>query len=50
MLNQPPVMPEPDHSRIRFIREQIDKDKYPVNTDQIADKIIDLELALSEHK
>ena len=50
MLNQPPVTPEPDYSRIRAIREQIDEHNYPVNTRQIADKIIDLEIALSDHK
>ncbi|MDH3981098.1 MAG: flagellar biosynthesis anti-sigma factor FlgM [Gammaproteobacteria bacterium] len=47
MLNQPPFNTEPENARIRTIREQIDEDNYPVNTHQIADKIIDLEIALS---
>ena len=34
-------------ARIRTIREQIDEDNYLVNTHQIADKIIALEIALS---
>ncbi len=39
-----------DITRLRSIREQIDEDRYAVNTDQIADKMIDLELALSEQR
>jgi anti-sigma28 factor (negative regulator of flagellin synthesis) len=50
MLNQPHLTPESDNSRIRAIREQIDEDNYPVNSYQIADRIIDFEIALSDNK
>jgi anti-sigma28 factor (negative regulator of flagellin synthesis) len=47
MLNQTPYNPDMDKLRIRAIREQIDDDSYPVDPRQIADKIIDLEIALA---
>ena len=48
MLNPTPYTPDPDNSRIRTIREQINEDNYPVDTQQIADKIIELEIALAD--
>jgi anti-sigma28 factor (negative regulator of flagellin synthesis) len=48
MLNHNPFTAELENARIRDIREQIDEDNYPVNTDQIADKMIDLEIALAD--
>jgi len=47
MLNQKPVTPDLDLFRIDLIRAKLDDDDYIVDTLQIADKIIDLELALS---
>jgi len=47
MLNQKPATPDLDLSRVDSIRAKLDDDDYIVNTLQIADKIIDLELALS---
>ena len=47
MSNQTPAMQEMDTYRIAVIRDQLEKDLFTVNTQQIADKIIDLELALS---
>ena len=45
--NKTPVIKEMDPYRIDAIRDQLDEDLFTVNTQQIADKIIDLELALS---
>ncbi len=45
--NQTPAIQEMDSYRIDAIRDQLDEGLYTVNTQQIADKIIDLELALS---
>ena len=47
MSNQTPVIQEMDSYRIDAIRDQLDEDLFTINTQQIADKIIDLELALS---
>jgi anti-sigma28 factor (negative regulator of flagellin synthesis) len=47
MLNQKPAAPEFDLCRVDLIRAKLDHDDYIVDTLQIADKIIDLELALS---
>ena len=47
MLNQTPTVPEYDISRIDSIRTQHNKDDYIVDNLQIADKIIDMEIALA---
>ena len=47
MLNKLPKSPDIDDHRISIIRAQLDEDAYTVNSRQIADKIIDFELALS---
>ena len=47
MSNQTPANQEMDPYRIDAIRDQLDEGLFTVNTQQIADKIIDLELALS---
>ena len=47
MLNQSPATPEFDPCRVDLIRTKLADDNYIVDTLQIADKIIDLELALS---
>ena len=47
MYNQKPATPEFDLYRVDLIRAKLDDDDYIVDTVQIADKIIDLELALS---
>jgi anti-sigma28 factor (negative regulator of flagellin synthesis) len=47
MLNKLHKSPEIDDHRINIIRTQLDEDAYIVNSRQIADKIIDIELALS---
>ena len=45
--NQTPAIQEIDSYRIDAIRDQLDEGLFTVNTQQIADKMIDLELALS---
>jgi anti-sigma28 factor (negative regulator of flagellin synthesis) len=47
MFNKLPQSPDIDDHRINIIRTQLDEDAYVVNSRQIADKIIDIELALS---
>ena len=47
MLNKTPATPEFDLCRVDNIRAKLDENDYTVDTLQIADKIIDLELALS---
>jgi len=47
MFNKLPKSPDIDDHRINIIRTQLDEDAYVVNSRQIADKIIDIELALS---
>ena len=47
MFNKQPKSPDIDDHRINLIRSQVDEDAYVVNSRQIADKIIDIELALS---
>ena len=47
MYKQKPATPEFDLYRIYLIRAKLAKDDYTVDSQQIADKIIDLELALS---
>lgn len=47
MLNQTPTIPEYDISRIDSIRTQLNEDDYIVDNLQIADKIIDMEIALA---
>jgi anti-sigma28 factor (negative regulator of flagellin synthesis) len=47
MLNQTPVPPEFDPCRVDSIRTKLADNNYIVDTLQIADKIIDLELALA---
>ena len=47
MLNQKPAAPDLDLFRVDQIRSKLDDDDYIVDTMEIADKIIDLELALS---
>ena len=49
MLKQIPAIAEFDPYRVYIIRAKLDNDDYTVDPLQIADKIIDLELALSEH-
>jgi anti-sigma28 factor (negative regulator of flagellin synthesis) len=46
MLNEKTETPEFDAYRVDTIRNQLEEDKYFVNIQQIADKIIDIELAL----
>jgi anti-sigma28 factor (negative regulator of flagellin synthesis) len=50
MFNKLPQSPDIDNHRINIIRTQLDEDAYVVNSRQIADKIIDIELALSIRK
>jgi anti-sigma28 factor (negative regulator of flagellin synthesis) len=50
MLYKLPKSPDIDDHRINSIRTQLDEDAYIVNSRQIADKIIDIELALSKSK
>ena len=47
MLNNSPENPEVDNQRVDTIRSKLDEDSYIVNSRQIADKIIDIEIALS---
>jgi len=47
MTNNLPIFPDLDDQRITVIRSQLDEDIYVVNSRQIADKIIDIELALT---
>jgi anti-sigma28 factor (negative regulator of flagellin synthesis) len=47
MLNQSPATPKFDSCRVNYLRARIAENDYTVDTLQIADKIIDLELALS---
>jgi anti-sigma28 factor (negative regulator of flagellin synthesis) len=46
MRNKSPTSPDIDDDRINVIRTRLDEDAYVVNSRQIADKIIDIELAL----
>ena len=46
MLNQKNEYAEFDACRVDTIRTQLDEDTYFVNIQQIADKIIDIEMAL----
>jgi anti-sigma28 factor (negative regulator of flagellin synthesis) len=46
MLNQKTETPEFDAYRVDTIRNQLDEDKYFVDIQQIAAKIIDIEIAL----
>jgi anti-sigma28 factor (negative regulator of flagellin synthesis) len=52
MLTKLHNSPDIDDHRINIIRTQLDEDAYVVNSRQIADKIIAIELALSkpEHR
>jgi anti-sigma28 factor (negative regulator of flagellin synthesis) len=47
MLFKLPIAADIDDHRITAIRTKLDEDAYVVNSRQIADKIIDIELALS---
>jgi anti-sigma28 factor (negative regulator of flagellin synthesis) len=47
MLNQSMMTPEYDTNRIDTIRTQLNEDDYFVDPLQIADKFIDMELALA---
>lgn len=47
MQNQTNTTPEYDVSRIDSIRTQLDENDYFVDTREIADKFIDMELALA---
>ena len=47
MQNQTPATPELDLCRVDYIRTKLADNNYTVDTLQIADKIIDIELALS---
>jgi anti-sigma28 factor (negative regulator of flagellin synthesis) len=47
MLNQTTTIPEYDINRIDSIRTQLNEDDYFVDTLQIADKFIDMEIALA---
>jgi anti-sigma28 factor (negative regulator of flagellin synthesis) len=47
MLNQTPATPEFDPCRVDSIRTRLADNNYTIDILQIADKIIDLELALS---
>jgi anti-sigma28 factor (negative regulator of flagellin synthesis) len=46
MLNQKIETPEFDACRVDTIRHQLDEDRYFVDIQQIANKIIDIEMAL----
>jgi|COG998Drversion2_1049125.scaffolds.fasta_scaffold3904583_1 anti-sigma28 factor (negative regulator of flagellin synthesis) len=46
MLNQTPNTPEFDIYRVDSLRSKIDADDYNVDIMEVADKFIDLELAL----
>ncbi|MGD8618446.1 MAG: flagellar biosynthesis anti-sigma factor FlgM [Gammaproteobacteria bacterium] len=46
MLNQKTETPEFDAFRVDTIRSQLDEDRYIVDIQQIAAKIIDIEMAL----
>jgi len=46
MLNQKTETPEFDACRVDTIRNQLDEDSYFVDIQQIAAKIIDIEMAL----
>jgi anti-sigma28 factor (negative regulator of flagellin synthesis) len=46
MLNQKTETPEFDACRVNTIRNQLDEDKYFMDIQQIASKIIDIEIAL----
>ena len=46
MLKQKIETPEIDASRVDTIRNQLDEDRYFVDIQQIADKIMDIEMAL----
>lgn len=48
MLDKLHTIPDIDVRRIDLIRTQLDEDAYVVNSRQIADKIIAIELALSK--
>ena len=48
MLNQTTTIPEYDINRIDSIRTQLNEDDYFVDTLQIADKFIDMEIALAD--
>ena len=48
MLEKLHNFPDIDDHRINIIRTQLDEDVYVVNSRQIADKIIDIELALTK--
>ena len=47
MLNLTPAATEFDLNRVNQVRTKLEEDDYIVDSLQIADKIIDLELALS---
>ncbi|MDX2457854.1 MAG: flagellar biosynthesis anti-sigma factor FlgM [Gammaproteobacteria bacterium] len=47
MLKETTTTPEYDASRIDSIRTQLNEDEYFVDTLQIADKFIDMEIALA---
>ncbi len=47
MLKKLALPPDVDGHRINIIRTMLDADAYVVNSRQIADKIIDIEVALS---
>jgi anti-sigma28 factor (negative regulator of flagellin synthesis) len=47
MLKKLPIPLNVDGHRINIIRTKLDEDAYVVNSRQIADKIIDIEIALS---
>ena len=47
MLNHKTTTPEYDINRIDSIRTQLNEDDYFVDTLQIADKFIDMEIALA---
>lgn len=47
MLKKLPIPPDVDGHRINIIRTKLDEDVYVVNSRQIADKIIDIEVALA---
>jgi hypothetical protein len=48
MLDKLPKNPKIDDRRINIIRNKLDEDAFIVNSRQIADRIIDIELALSK--
>ena len=47
MLNPAPLAAEFDPNRVNQVRTKLEEDDYIVDSLQIADKVIDLELALS---